>query len=93
MNSIITQIRDLPERSIQTIRLGRCGPIKRKKYERPAGVCTITAPGTAEYEPQRDYITDSEGYPWGYFMTEDWCMEIQGIGPEWKARCDDEKQN
>lgn len=42
-------------------------------------VINITVNGTAEYDPNHDYIPSQEGYPNGFLQCEDWLLEIEGL--------------
>jgi hypothetical protein len=48
-----------------------------------AGVVCLAVP-EREVSAEHDYQPPSEGMPNGYFMTEEYCLEIAGIEPGWE---------
>ena len=48
-----------------------------------AGVVCLAVPGR-EVSTEHDYQPPMEGHPSGYFMAEEYCLEISGIEPGWE---------
>ena len=65
--------------------------IREKAYRKlKAGVVVIAVPErevSPEHDynpPHDDYTNNGENYPSGYFMSEEYCLEIAGIEPGWE---------
>ena len=73
-------------------REGKIGVSVRAKPhgKQKAGVVALSV-GTADFAPEHDYVPPhnfvtlgGEDYPNGYFMAEEYCLEIAGIEPGWE---------
>ena len=63
---------------------------RRNHVGSKAGVVALSV-GTADFAPEHDYVpphsfvaSGGEDYPHGYFMAEEFFLEIFGIEPGWK---------
>ena len=63
---------------------------RRNHVGSKAGVVALSV-GTADFAPEHDYVpphsfvaSGGEDYPNGYFMAEEYCLEIAGIEPGWE---------
>ena len=63
-------------------------PVPYRKNK--AGVVALSV-GTADFSPEHDYVpphnfvaSGGGDYPHGYFMAEEYCLEIAGLEPGWE---------